>query len=102
VKIVQLDHAFQAQSASAETRDEYVRLFNSSVVAFHLRTRRLDVEPHSGGLSIKTVFSGRERYWFGDQASVVCPGEVLLVNPGETHASEIRSPVETDSFLVLS
>nr|WP_246717598.1 AraC family transcriptional regulator [Microvirga flocculans] len=63
-----------------------------------MRTRRLEVEPHGGGFSIKTVFSGQERYWFDGKISVVCPGEVLLVNPGETYASEIRTPAETDSF----
>jgi len=98
VKVVQLDQAFQAQSCLPEERDRHFRLFNSSVVAFRLQTRTLEVEPHGGGFRIKTVFSGQERYWFGDKTSVVSPGEVLLVKAGETYASEIRTPVETDSF----
>lgn len=98
MRVVQVDRAFQAQSSSPEEREGFSRLFGSSVVAFRLRSRRLEVEPHGGGFSIKTVFSGQERYWFGNRTSIVCPGEVLLVKPGETYASEIRTPIETDSF----
>jgi len=98
VRVVQVDRAFQAQSSPPDEREDFSRLFGSSVVAFRLRSRRLEVEPHGGGFSIKTVFSGKERYWFGEKTSVVCPGEVLLVKPGETYASEIRTPIETDSF----
>lgn len=96
--IVQLDRAYQRQSSPETERERHERLFRHHTVAFRLRTRRLVVEPHAGSLSIKTVFSGVERYEFEDRISNVKPGEILLVRPDVTYSSSIRTSQPTDSF----
>ena len=82
---------------------ELSRIFRDHVVAFRLRTRRLEVTPHthSESFSIKTVFSGIERYQFEEREIGVRPSEALLVPPGRTYGSSIRTSELTDSFSVF-
>jgi len=61
---------------------------DSSVFAF--RTSHMDVEPHSGGFSLKFVTHGSEHYHFGARTLTLAPGRLLLVNRGETYGSTIR------------
>jgi AraC family transcriptional regulator len=73
------------------------------VVVFRLKTRRLEVSPHphAESFSVKTVFSGLERYHFEDREVGVAPREALLVAPGRTYGSAIRSAEVTDSFSIF-
>ncbi len=75
---------------------------SENVSVFRLKTRRLDVAPHTfaEAFSIKTVFSGLERYQFEEREVGVAPGEVLMVPPGLTYGSSIRSSEPTDCFSV--
>jgi AraC-like DNA-binding protein len=98
VRVIQLEQPFQRQSASELVRRSHVELFRRHTVAFRLRTSRLEVEPHAGNLSIKTVFSGAERYEFADRVAHVRPGQILFVKPDVHYASSIRSSGMTDSF----
>jgi AraC-like DNA-binding protein len=98
MQAVLLDQAYQAESATVSERERHLDLFRSHIVAFRLRTRRLEVEPHSGSFSLKTVFSGSEAYEFRDRTTAVVPGEVLLVRQNEVYGSSISTPVETDSL----
>jgi len=98
MRAVQLHTAYQAKSASAAEQNRYGELFRSNIVAFRLKTKKLDVEPHSGGLSLKAAFAGSESYEFRDTVATVGPGEVMLVRPTEVYQSSISSRVETDSF----
>lgn len=98
MNVIQIRTAFQAQSASPEERAEVFGLFRTSVVAFRLRARRLHVEPHAGGFSLKTVFSGSELYEFEHRRIPVRQDEVLMVAPDRFYGSTIRSAEETDSF----
>ncbi len=97
MQAVLLEEAYQAESASDLERKRHTALFCSSVVAFRLRTKRLDVKPHTGGFSLKTVFSGCEHYEFTDNRSSVNSGEVLFVRQN-VYRSSISTPNETDSF----
>jgi AraC-like DNA-binding protein len=85
------------------TKAELGRLFNDHIVAFRLKTRRLDVSPHrhSAVFSIKTVFAGLERYQFQEREVGVSAGEVLLVSPNRTYGSSIRTSEPTDSFSIF-
>jgi len=96
--ILQLGEAYQAQSAGPEERAEIENLFHTSIVAFRIRARQLDVEPHTGGFSLKTVFQGTEHYEFENQRIAVSPNEILMVAPGQLYGSSIRSSAFTDSF----
>lgn len=98
MRAILFDQAYQAESASETERQRHGELFSSSIVAFRLKTTRLDVEPHTGGFSLKTAFSGSERYEFGDAVASVAPGDVMLVRQNETYRSSIRTPTVTDSF----
>lgn len=98
MNIVQLGKAFQVQSACPEERAGILELFSTSVVAFRLRTRRIDVEPHTGGFSLKTVFSGTEHYAFEHRRMALRQDDVLMVAPDCLYGSAIQSAVETDSF----
>lgn len=98
MQAVLFDQAYQAESATELERRYHWDLFRSNIVAFRLRTRKLEVEPHSGGFSLKTVFSGSEAYQFHDRTVSVVPGEVLLVRQNEVYKSSIFTPVQTDSF----
>ncbi|KKB82563.1 hypothetical protein VW35_00305 [Devosia soli] len=79
-------------------RHTHYELFRRHAVAFRLRTSRLQVEPHAGNLSLKTVFSGAERYEFSDRVTTVTPGQILFVRPDVTYSSSIRTAATTDSF----
>lgn len=96
--ILQLDEAYQAQSAGPKKRVDIENLFDTSIVAFRIQTRQLSVEPHKGGFSLKTVFRGAEHYEFEHQRIAVSPNEILMVAPGELYCSSIRSSTCTDSF----
>lgn len=98
VRVVQLQQAFQRQSSSEIVRHAHYELFRRHAVAFRLRTSRLHVEPHAGNLSLKTVFSGAERYEFPDRVTTVTPGQILFVKPDVTYTSSIRTAATTDSF----
>jgi len=98
MRAILFDQAYQAESASAAERKRQGEVFRSSIVAFRLKTRMLDVEPHSGGFSLKAVFSGSEHYEFRDTAGSVSSGEIMLVRQNEIYRSSISTPIETDSF----
>ncbi|WEZ85608.1 AraC family transcriptional regulator (plasmid) [Rhizobium sp. 32-5/1] len=98
MQAVLIGQAYQAESATEAERKRHWDLFRTSIVAFRLRTRKLAVEPHTGGFSLKTVFSGLEAYELNDRAASVVPGEVLLVRQNEVYSSSIATAVETDSF----
>lgn len=98
MRVVQLEQAFQRQSASDAVRRSHLELFRRHPVAFRLRTNRLQVEPHAGNFSIKTVFSGAERYEFEDRVTTVTPGQALFVRPDIAYSSSIRTSGPTDSF----
>jgi AraC-like DNA-binding protein len=98
VHVVQLEQAFQQQSSPEVVRQTYYELFRRHPVAFRLRTNRLQVEPHAGNFSIKTVFSGAESYVFEDRITTVTPGQILFVKPDIIYSSTIRSAGTTDSF----
>ena len=92
---------FQVSSASEEQRLAWFRRFKAGPVAFRMRTKKLDVEPHGGPLSIKAVFRGSETYFFDSRRVRVAPGEMLIVAPETIYASSIDTPIETDSFSVF-
>jgi AraC-like DNA-binding protein len=98
MRAVLFREAYQAESASERERNRYAGLFSTNIVAFKLRAKKLDVEPHSGGFSLKTVFSGLENYEFGDRALAVRPREVLFVRQNEIYSSSIATNAPTDSF----
>jgi AraC-like DNA-binding protein len=85
------------------SKAELCNIFRNNVVAFRLKTRRLEVQPHthSVAFSVKTVFDGLERYQFEEREVGVAAGEVLLVSPGRTYGSSIRTSEPTDSFSVF-
>jgi len=85
------------------SKAELCHIFANNVVAFRLNTRRLDVMPHTHSIpfSIKTVFKGLERYQFEEREVAVASGEVLLVAPGRTYGSSIRTSEPTDSFSIF-
>jgi AraC-like DNA-binding protein len=82
---------------------ELCRTFANNIVAFRLKTRRLEVTPytHCSAFSIKTVFKGLERYHFEEREVAVAAGEVLLVSPNRTYGSSIRTSEVTDSFSIF-
>ncbi len=92
---------FQVSSSSDEERHTWFDRFRTGPVAFHTRTKRLDVEPHGGPFSIKAVFHGSETYHFANRRVRVAPGEILIVAPETIYASSINTPVETNSFAVF-
>lgn len=92
---------FQVSSTSEEQRRARFSRFRTGPVAFRLRTKKLDVEPHAGPLSIKAVFRGSETYLFDNRRVRVAPGEMLIVAPETIYASSIDTPIETDSFSVF-
>lgn len=92
---------FQVSSTSEEQRRGWFSRFRTGPVAFRMRTKKLDVEPHGGPLSIKAVFRGSETYLFDNRRVRVASGEILIVAPGTIYASSIDTPVETDSFSVF-
>jgi AraC-like DNA-binding protein len=98
MRAILFDQAYQAESASERERKRHSELFRSNIVAFRLKAKKLDVEPHSGGLSLKTAFSGSENYEFWDKAGTVTSGEIMLVRQNEVYRSSISTPMETDSF----
>jgi AraC-like DNA-binding protein len=98
MRAVLFDQAYQAESASEAERKRRLEVFRSNLVAFRLRTQKLEVEPHSGGFSLKTIFSGSEAYEFRDRKVAVVSGEVLLVRQNEVYQSSISTPIQTDSF----
>lgn len=67
---------------------------------FSFVTRDMKVAPHRGPLSLKTVFSGGERYRIGRRDIVLRPGQVLLVNAEERYASAIESETESLSLFI--
>lgn len=101
MEVVQLEAAFQMQSATLGERRRVVELFCKNTVAFRLKANRLEVEPHPGNFSIKTVFSGFERYTFANSQTTVRPGEVLFVKEDVMYSSAICSATETDSFALF-
>lgn len=101
MRIVQLDQAFQRQSSTDAVRRSHFDLFRRHPVAFRLRTTRLQVEPHPGNFSIKTVFSGAERYEFADRVTTVTAGQVLFVKPDVIYSSSIQSSAPTDTFSIF-
>ncbi len=89
MEIIQFNTAFQARSASPKDKKVYLDSLSRTTVAFRLKTSRLTVEPHAGNFSIKTVFSGSERYEFTNSATTVRPGELMFVREDVTYASAI-------------
>lgn len=92
---------FQVSSTNEEQRRAWFGRFRTGPVAFRMRTKKLDVEPHGGPLSIKAVFRGSETYLFENRRVRVAPGEILIVAPETIYASSINTPIETDSFSVF-
>ncbi len=54
----------------------------NNIVAFRLRTKQFDGEPHTGGFSLKTVFSGTKHY-----DVPVRQDEILMVAPARVYSS---------------
>jgi len=100
LKLIYLTSAIEEGAMSDA---ELCRIFMNNIVAFRLKTRRLEVTPHThcGAFSIKTVFKGLERYRFEEREVAVATGEVLLVSPGRTYGSSIRTSEVTDSFSIF-
>ena len=98
--VLYLTEAIGDEEARASALND---LFGNNVVVFRLKTRRLDVTAytHADSFSIKTVFSGIERYHFEEREVGVAPGDVLMVSPGRTYGSSIRSSEVTDSFSIF-
>lgn len=92
---------FQVLSSGEEERRNWFGRLEAGPVAFRMRMKRLEVEPHGGPLSIKAVFRGSETYLFDNRRVRVVPGEILVVAPETIYASSINTPVETDSFSVF-
>jgi len=64
----------------------------AEITLFRMTVDRAEVEPHTGAFSLKTVLGGSERYDFARRSLRVHVGQSLLVNAGETYASEIEGP----------
>lgn len=101
MEVIQLNSAFQVRSAPPKEKKVNLDLLSRKAVAFRLKTNRLDVEPHAGNFSIKTVFSGFERYTFPESATTVRPGELLFVKEDVMYSSAISSGARTDSFALF-
>lgn len=101
MQIVMLHEAFQVLSAPSAQKRAMIDLLSTKAVAFRLKTGKLTVEPHRGNFSIKTVFSGAERYVFSDKEIMVRPGQVLLTQQDSLYASSISTASETDSFSIF-
>ncbi len=56
---------------------------------FLFETASLDMTPHKGAFSLKLVLSGEEKYFIGNRAITLTPGDLLFLNAGETYASSI-------------
>ena len=69
--------------------------FSAHPEAIHLfafTTDRMNVGEHTGKLSVKVVTHGREQYRLGRRSVPLRPGQVLLVNEGQSYASSIDEP----------
>jgi AraC family transcriptional regulator len=76
------------------------QLGRSNIVAVHT-THRDKIENHTAPLSVKFVLQGSESYTFENQRLSVSPDKYIIVNKGQSYASEIHSTVKTVSFCVF-
>ena len=77
-----------------------LQLGKSNIVAVHT-THEDKIGNHTAPFSIKFVLQGSESYTFGNQRLSVDPNKYIIVNKGQSYASEINSEVKTVSFCVF-
>lgn len=92
-------HSLKLESLPADEREREIRQFDRRIRVFHYGTVHEQLAPHGGGLSIKLVQRGRERFHLKAGPVDLAAGEALLM-PADTHyGSEIAEP--TDTFSVF-
>jgi len=62
----------------------------SQIQVFLFETASLELRPHGGDFSLKLSLAGEEEYLVGNRTITVRPGDLLLVNAGQTYGSRIR------------
>ncbi len=67
---------------------------------FVFKTKFMEVPTHKGAFSLKMVVSGAEDYRLGNRTARVTPGQILLVNDGETYSSLINQETESVSIFL--
>lgn len=71
-----------------------------TATAFKFKTKKLDVPPHGGAFSMKTVLSGEEHYRIGKRTVKLATGQMMFINAGETYSSRISAETESVSVFV--
>lgn len=70
-------------------------------VVLHAVTSRVAYAPHDAPLSLKTVLSGEETYYFDGARFPVAPGRFLVLNAQQEYASSIESDRPVRSFCIF-
>ncbi len=92
-------HTLKLEALPAAEREREIRQFERRIRVFHYSTDHERLAPHGGGLSIKLVLRGQERFQWGAGRVDLAAGEALLM-PADTHyGSQIDTP--TESFSVF-
>lgn len=92
-------HSLKLEAMPAGERAHEIRRFARRIRVFHYTIAREELAPHGGGLSVKLVLRGRERFHLAHGHVDLAAGEALLMPAGTQHGSEIATP--TESFSVF-
>jgi AraC family transcriptional regulator len=92
-------HTLKLEALPADERAHQLRQFERRIRVFHYSTDHERLAPHGGGLSIKLVLRGRERFHLGDRPVELTTGDALLMPAHAHYGSEIGTP--TESFSVF-
>jgi AraC family transcriptional regulator len=70
--------------------DGYFGEVADRILLFAFETNRLEVETHSGHLSVKLVARGAERYHVHGRSVLIQPGDILVLRAGERYGSTVE------------
>ncbi len=88
----------RARAISPRSAREFYDSTLAETHVFLFETAHLELPPHGGGFSLKLALSGEEEYFIGRRTVCVQPGDMLLMNAGETYGSRIRQPTRSLSL----
>ncbi len=89
-----------AKGINIEDDEIYARLYQENTI-FHAYSNYVAYKLHSGPLSIKCVFKGREAYEVNSVPYAVEPSNFLVLNHMQSYASEIDSNEQSESFCLF-
>jgi AraC-like DNA-binding protein len=88
-------------AANAAFRRWYLARWGRENAVVCGRTTQAEYPPHTQTLSIKTAWSGRERYFLPHREVVVDDDNYLILNEGLTYSSLLATRRPTESFSVF-